>query len=86
MYLGKESCPYGLYFDLCGFDEGVDLVGLEDVSMTAHIEDSTGMSHSDIDAIIGEDEGSVRNGKLGFRHGCGWFGEMMLESTMVPAG
>ena len=31
-YLGEERCPYGFDFlDVCGFDDGVELIGLQSV-------------------------------------------------------
>lgn len=37
-----------------------------------------GRTHSDLDTIIGEDEGRVGRGELGVRH-CDWFGRLRLE-------
>ena len=67
-HLGEQSCPYGLdFFDLCGLDDGLELVGL--VKLASHLPQlPQRRAYSDVDAVIGEDEGGVGGCELGSRH------------------
>jgi hypothetical protein len=66
--LGEQRCPDGLNaLDLCGTDEGLELVGLAKLAVCA---DGLQQSdpYSDFDTVIREDEGRVRRGEFGGGH------------------
>lgn len=68
-HLGEKGCPDGLnLLDLCGLDQGLELVGLGELAHCAHSHVPGGKSYSDVDTVIGEDEGCVGGGELGDRH------------------
>lgn len=66
-HLGEKSCPDGLnLLDLCGLDQGLELVGLGELAPA--FSSPTRSAYSDVDTVIGEDEGCVGGGELGGRH------------------
>jgi hypothetical protein len=66
--LGEKGCPDGLdLLELCGLDEGLELVGLSKLAIVRGIFAGRA-SYSDVDTVIGEDEGGVGSCKLGGRH------------------
>jgi hypothetical protein len=57
-HLGEESCPYRLDFlYLCGGDERLKLIGLP--QLVFPLSCGRAFLYSDVDTVIGEDEGSV---------------------------
>lgn len=76
-HLGEDLGPDGLNaFHVGGGDQSVELLGLREILLVTcagrgearrATEEKT---HGDLDAIVGEDEGSVAAGKLGVGHGC----------------
>ena len=73
-HLGEQGRPDGLdILDLCGLDEGLELVGLFKLAIVPIAAIASRKSYSDVDTVIGEDESGVRGGELGGRHcdGCG---------------
>ena len=72
-HLGEKGGPDGLdLLDLCGLDQGLELVGLvRSVTVSAT---APRRPYSDVDTVIGEDESGVGGCELGGRHcdGCVW--------------
>ena len=71
-YLGEERGPDGLdVLDTSGLDQGLELVGLVTQSVSIpqpRAGPKRGVSYSDINTVIGEDEGGVGDSEFGVRH------------------
>ena len=81
--LGEQRCPYGLnLFDAGGLDEGLELFGLG-TTLALVAQSQWANLYSDVDTVIGEDEGRVRGGKFGGRHGDCVCGRVVEEMCVL---